>query len=44
MHIPLQPVLADDIIQIIRDNKDILNETIDYTRDYSLIYFGFKKH
>ena len=36
------PILADDIIEIIRTNKDILNETIDYTRDYIFDYFGFK--
>jgi len=36
------PVLADDIIDIIRKNKDILNDSIDYTRDYKFDYFGFK--
>jgi ribonucleoside-diphosphate reductase alpha chain len=36
------PVLADDIIEIVRNNKDILNETVDYTRDYLFDYFGFK--
>lgn len=36
------PVLADDIIGIVRKYKDILNETIDYSRDYLFDYFGFK--
>lgn len=36
------PILADDIIELVRKNKVILNETIDYTRDYSFDYFGFK--
>ena len=36
------PILADDIIEIVRKNKDILNETINYSRDYLFDYFGFK--
>ena len=36
------PILADDIIEIIRKNKDKLNEIIDYSRDYLFDYFGFK--
>jgi ribonucleoside-diphosphate reductase alpha chain len=36
------PVLADDIITLVRKYKDILNETIDYSRDYLFDYFGFK--
>jgi ribonucleoside-diphosphate reductase alpha chain len=36
------PILADDIISIIRENKDQLNEAIDYSRDYLFDYFGFK--
>lgn len=36
------PVLADDIIELVRKHKDILNETIDYTRDYMFDYFGYK--
>lgn len=36
------PILADDIISIIRENKDHLNEAIDYSRDYLFDYFGFK--
>jgi ribonucleoside-diphosphate reductase alpha subunit len=36
------PVLADDIISLVRKYKDTLNETIDYSRDYLFDYFGFK--
>jgi ribonucleoside-diphosphate reductase alpha chain len=36
------PVLADDIILLVRKYKDILNESIDYSRDYLFDYFGFK--
>lgn len=36
------PIIADDIIQIIRENKNILNFAIDYTRDYNFDYFGYK--
>ena len=36
------PILADDIIEIIRKNKTILNFAIDYSRDYLFDYFGFK--
>lgn len=38
----LAPILADDIISIIREYKDQLNEAIDYSRDYLFDYFGFK--
>lgn len=36
------PLLKDEIIDIIRKNKDILNYAIDYDRDYLFDYFGFK--
>jgi len=36
------PILADDIISIVRKHKDILNNSIDYSRDYLFDYFGFK--
>lgn len=36
------PILADDFIEIVRKNKDVLNETIDYKRDYLFDYFGYK--
>jgi ribonucleoside-diphosphate reductase alpha chain len=36
------PILADDFIDIVRNNKDTLNFAIDYSRDYLFDYFGFK--
>ena len=36
------PVIADDIIAIIRQHKNTLNFAIDYNRDYQFDYFGFK--
>ena len=36
------PILADDIIEFIRMNKNILNDTLDYSRDYIFDYFGYK--
>ncbi len=36
------PIIADDIMQIIRTHKNILNFEIDYKRDYMFDYFGFK--
>ena len=36
------PILADDIIALVRKHKDILNDAIDYSRDYLFDYFGFK--
>ncbi|NBP01628.1 MAG: ribonucleoside-diphosphate reductase subunit alpha [Proteobacteria bacterium] len=36
------PVIADDIMEIIRTNKDTLNFAIDYSRDYLFDYFGYK--
>ena len=36
------PVLADDIIEIIRKHKNTINFAIDYKRDYLFDYFGYK--
>ena len=36
------PILADDIIDIIRKHKNIINFAIDYKRDYLFDYFGYK--
>jgi len=36
------PILADDIIEIIRKHKNTLNFAIDYNRDYLFDYFGYK--
>ena len=36
------PLLADDVYQVIMDNKDVLDSTIIYNRDFGYDYFGFK--
>jgi ribonucleoside-diphosphate reductase alpha chain len=36
------PVIADDIIEIIRKHKNVINFTINYSRDYLFDYFGYK--
>jgi ribonucleoside-diphosphate reductase alpha chain len=36
------PVISEDVIQIIRKNKNKLNYVIDYQRDYFFDYFGYK--
>jgi ribonucleotide reductase alpha subunit len=36
------PLIADDVYQIIMNNKSKLNDVLDYQRDYLFDYFGFK--
>ncbi|REK04714.1 MAG: ribonucleoside-diphosphate reductase subunit alpha [Bacteroidetes bacterium] len=36
------PLIADDVFEIIWNNKDILDSTIIYDRDFGYDYFGFK--
>lgn len=36
------PVIADDVMDAIREHKNTINFAIDYTRDYIFDYFGFK--
>ncbi len=36
------PLLADDVYKIIEDNKEVLDSTIIYDRDFGYDYFGFK--
>ncbi len=36
------PLIADDVMQIIEENADLLDSTIIYDRDYGFDYFGFK--
>lgn len=36
------PILADDIIEIIRKHKNTINFAIDYKKDYIFDYFGYK--
>ncbi|WP_017258928.1 ribonucleoside-diphosphate reductase subunit alpha [Pedobacter arcticus] len=35
-------LIADDVMQIIADNADLLDSTIIYDRDFAFDYFGFK--
>ena len=36
------PLLADDVYKVIMENKDTLDSTIIYNRDFGYDYFGFK--
>lgn len=36
------PLIADDVMQIIEDNTELLDSTIIYDRDFEFDYFGFK--
>jgi ribonucleoside-diphosphate reductase alpha chain len=36
------PLLADDVFEIISNNRDLLDSTIIYDRDFGYDYFGFK--
>jgi len=36
------PMIAEDVFQIIMENKDRLNDTIVYDRDYNYDFFGIK--
>jgi ribonucleoside-diphosphate reductase alpha chain len=36
------PLIADDVMEIIDTNADLLDSTIIYDRDYGFDYFGFK--
>lgn len=36
------PLIAHDVIEIVRQNKNRLNFVLDYKRDYMFDYFGFK--
>jgi len=36
------PLLADDVYEVIQKNKEILDSTIIYNRDFQYDYFGFK--
>ena len=38
----LLPLIADDVMQIIEDNAELLDSTVIYDRDFSFDYFGFK--
>jgi len=35
-------LVSDELFQLAKDNKELINNMIDYNRDFSLGYFGFK--
>ena len=35
-------VVQEYLYHLVKDNKDVINHAIDYTKDYDLDYFGFK--
>ncbi|MAK04710.1 MAG: ribonucleoside-diphosphate reductase subunit alpha [Euryarchaeota archaeon] len=36
------PLISDNILEVIRENKEVLDNHIDYSRDFNYDYFGFK--
>lgn len=36
------PLLSDEVYEVIKNNKDLLDSTIIYNRDFGYDYFGFK--
>jgi len=36
------PLISDELWEVVKAHKEKLNSVIDYTRDYDLDYFGFK--
>lgn len=42
VHDEATPVVSEQLIKIVRENKDYLESIIDYERDYMFDYFGFK--
>ena len=36
------PLISEEVYKIIQDNKKVLDEHIDYSRDFNYDYFGFK--
>lgn len=41
-HGKLCPLVSDELYDIVMENKDIIESTIEYERDYNIDYFGFK--
>lgn len=38
----LNPLISEDVYNIVLENKDYFNNLINYNRDYNFTYFGFK--
>jgi ribonucleotide reductase alpha subunit len=36
------PLINDSVLEFVESHKDVIDETIDYERDYLIDYFGFK--
>ena len=36
------PLIADDVFEVIEENKERIEQEIDYTRDHNYDFFGFK--
>jgi ribonucleoside-diphosphate reductase alpha subunit len=36
------PLIAEDVCEIIRENAEVLDNAIDYSRDFNFDYFGYK--
>ncbi|GFQ85662.1 ribonucleoside-diphosphate reductase large subunit, partial [Trichonephila clavata] len=37
-----EPIVSEELFNVVMDNADRLNSAIDYQRDYNYTYFGFK--
>jgi ribonucleotide reductase alpha subunit len=35
-------LIADDVYQVVQDNKEVLNNAINYKRDWDYDFFGYK--
>lgn len=42
IHNTSNPLLSDELYEIVKANKEKLNSYLDYTRDFKFDYFGFK--
>ena len=42
IHGNVNPLISDELINIVKAHKEKLNNVIDYQRDYTIDYFGFK--
>uniref|UniRef100_A0A6C0DYA8 ribonucleoside-diphosphate reductase n=1 Tax=viral metagenome TaxID=1070528 RepID=A0A6C0DYA8_9ZZZZ len=42
IHGQSSPLVSHALIDFVRENKDVLNELCDYSRDFLIDYFGFK--
>ena len=38
----IHPLIAKDVYEVVMNNKEKLNDVIDYQRDYNFNYFSYK--